>query len=505
MAEAERITRTLIFKNGVFSAVAWLFPIILGLIATPIIIEGLGLDAYGIFAIIMGFVSYSFTFGIGRSAAKYVAELRASGEIEKMSASLSAVLIVSLVFGLTVILLIGLTASWLVSDVLIIPDLSHRLATNALYVASLTILITMISQVFQFILQGLHRFDRFLFLTNFGGLLLTIGNVALVWNGFGVLTLVIWNCVLVAANCGFFLTATRRLLPEFTFRLDIDASIWKNVTVYAVSIVGYQVFGNALLLFERGWITRKFGTEALTYYVVPMALGFYFHGLVASLVVVLFPVVNQMLNERDKLLRIYKTSTKIVLALTALFVVSMIFGGRDFLFVWLDQDFVSRSYAILIIHAFTFGVIAVTTISWQLTESFGMARANAIAGAVWFMISTPLMVVMSHEWQTKGVAAARLVGVVVFFGLIIYVEQNFLKGPGVRFWSINILRVLSATLAASCAEYVITSVMPPGWPAVITVGVVGTLAFGIALVATGYIEKDEKIALMEIASKFRRA
>lgn len=503
MAEAAQVTRTLVFKNGVFSAAAWLFPIILGLIATPIIIDGLGLDAYGIFAIIMGFVSYSFTFGIGRSAAKYVAELRSSGQIEKMSESLSAVLVVSVVLGLFVVVLVGSTGNWLVSEVLMIPAASNRIAANALNVASVTILITMISQVFQFILQGLHRFDRFLFLTNLGGLLLTAGNVALVMSGFGVLALVIWNCLLVFITCVLFLFATRKLLPEFSFRITIRAEVWRSVIAYAASIVGYQVFGNALLLFERGWITRKFGTEALTFYVVPMALGFYFHGLVASLVVVLFPVVNQMLNDKDKLLRIYKTASKIILSLTVLFVTTMVFGGREFLFVWLGQSFVTASYAILVIHAFTFAFLAIMTISWQLTESFGMAKANAIAGAAWMVVSAPLMVVLSERWQTEGVAAARLIGVFSLISLVVYVEKSLLGGPGLKFWTGAGVRLLGAACAACATQFLITSFMHPGWPALIALSILGTIVFVVVLIGVGFFEEDERNAVLDLVSGFR--
>lgn len=505
MSERQEITRSLIINNSIFSAVSWLFPILVSLVATPVIIRGLGIEAYGIFAVIIGFVSYSFTFGIGKTAAKYVAELRASGATDRMSAALSAVTILSGVIGLLVIVLVGVTGSMIVSKVLEIPSESQAVAASALFVASITIMITMLSQVFQAILQGLHRFGRFLFLTNLGGLALTVGNVILVLTGFGVFALIVWNCVLVAINACFFAIAAKRLLPEFQPTITIPPDVWSNVCGYAVSIIGYQVFGNALFLFERGWIVRKFGLDALTFYVVPMLLGFYFHGLITSLVVVLFPVVNELLNEKEKLIRLYRTATKLILSLCFLFVVTMTIAGKGFLQTWLGEGFVEKSYWILVIHVLTFAIISIASPAWQLTESFGVAKANTLASAAWFCISVPLMVGLSDSWQTEGVAAARLIGVLTFIPLMLFAERRFLGHFSARFWPGMLLRLAFAVSVAAGVELTISTYFGSGWLALLALGLLGTTAFTGALLAAGFFDHDERATFWELLFRMRRS
>src|SRR5215213_1833867 len=85
--------------NSLFSVVAWIFPIMLGFIATPILVRGLGSEQYGLFAIVLGFISYSFTFGIGKVAGKYVPEFRANGDDEKVTQVISATFWLSLGVG----------------------------------------------------------------------------------------------------------------------------------------------------------------------------------------------------------------------------------------------------------------------------------------------------------------------------------------------------------------------------------------------------------------------
>src|SRR6476620_1806717 len=94
---ADGVSRTSrLATNAVFSVVAWLLPIAIGFFTTPILVRGLGNESYGLYAAVTGFMAYSFSFGIGKIAAKYVAEYRASGESDKINPVISATFAFSL-------------------------------------------------------------------------------------------------------------------------------------------------------------------------------------------------------------------------------------------------------------------------------------------------------------------------------------------------------------------------------------------------------------------------
>ncbi len=490
--------------NGIYSMFSWIIPLVLGLVITPVVVNQLGKESYGLYSVILGFISYSFSIGIGKTASKYVAEYRAANESEKLADTLSSILWISLAFGLISTAIIFLTAKYLVINVLLITPEFQETAVTAMYFAGLTILITMISQIFQFVLQGLQRFDRFLLLTNVNVLLLNLGSLALVYSGFGVLALIIWNCIVVVVLGILFYWNAIRLLPEFSLRYKIKSDIWNPALKYAFSIVVYQSFGNVLLLFERGWLVRKFGTASLTYYIVPMSLGFYFHGLVSSVSLVMFPVVNEFLASKETLVRIYKTSTKLILTMTVFFIVSSIFEGQLFLGVWMKGDFAINSYTILVIHAFTFGILGVVTVAWQMVESFGRAKLNAFATVAWLLISIPLMVVFANEWQTPGVALGRLIGVMALLPLIIYVERKFLGGISVRFWLTTSMRVLIAGVFAGLCEWLINQALPPSWIGFVISSLVGVIVYVLILIIAGFFESEEKTALKTLIFKQRQ-
>ena len=175
-----------VFLNSIFGVLAWFLPIVLGFFSTPIIVGGLGTEEYGIYAIILGFLSYSFTFGIGRVAAKFVAEYKASGNDDDISRAISATLIFSVAVGAVGATLLAFFTPWIVADVLNLPEAFRPKAEVGLYLACFAGLMLMISQVFQSTLQGRHRFGSYSVISNLSAVLLSGGNIVLAVNGYGL-------------------------------------------------------------------------------------------------------------------------------------------------------------------------------------------------------------------------------------------------------------------------------------------------------------------------------
>jgi O-antigen/teichoic acid export membrane protein len=383
---------------------------------------------------------------------------------------------VTLVGSIAVILLSRL----IVADVLQIPPELQNDAITGLYLGCATILSIMLGQIFQLVLQGLQRFDRYLLLTNLSSVSFSIGSIVLVLNGFGVIGLLYWNLftAIFVGVLSYFVA--KKLLPEYRFTLKINSEAWRAVSRYAASIIAYQIFGNVLLLFERAWIVRKFGTEALTYYAIPMTLAMYLHLFTGSLVLAMFPMVNELLSEREKLV-----------------------GGKLFLGLWLGVDFANVSYSLLIIHVATFAILAMSTIVWQVAESFRAAALNAFATFVWMAVAIPLMVGLSDEWQTSGVAVGRLAGVIVFVPLILYVESRFLGGILWRFWGQISVRIAFAGILAFVAEWLVISNLAKSWLTFAIAVLIGSLVYLGALLLTRFFDDSERLLFNQILAKYR--
>jgi O-antigen/teichoic acid export membrane protein len=478
--------------NSLLSVVAWLFPIILGFVATPILVHGLGSEQYGLFAIVLGFISYSFTFGVGKVVGKYVPELEANGESEKVTQIVSATFWFSLIVGLVGSFALALMAPLIVERLLLISPENQRTAIDSLYLAGGIGVALMLSQVFQFVLQGLHRFDNYVTITNVSGLLLGIGNIVLAMNGFGVEALLLWNLAIVALTGMIFFIRARHLLPAIDLTRNASRAIWLTVLRYAGNIILYQVFANALFIFERSWVMRKFGAAALTFYFVPMLLAIYMHGFVASIVQAVFPVVNEVLENRERVIELYKRANKLILVIIAFSVTNFIVCGSLFLKLWVSPELATESYLLLVLHGLTFGVIAIGIMAFQLAEVFKFPALNVIMTGSWMLLAIPLMIIAADHWQSDGVAGARLVAALVTFPIVAYTEKRFLGQILWRFWFAVGLRVGMAALAMAVVEWLILRGLGDSYVSLFAAGAAGAIAFSAGLLATRLLTRDER-------------
>jgi O-antigen/teichoic acid export membrane protein len=50
--------RNSLLKNTIFGFLSWFLPLGLSFVATPIILHGLGIEKYGLYTLVLGFISY---------------------------------------------------------------------------------------------------------------------------------------------------------------------------------------------------------------------------------------------------------------------------------------------------------------------------------------------------------------------------------------------------------------------------------------------------------------
>lgn len=491
------------FRNSIFGVLSWLLPIVPTMIATPIVIKRLGDEQYGVLAAVLSFIAYFFTTAIGKVAAKYVAEYRATGQNEKISPMISATIIFGVSTTLVVSLIAFIFARPIVVDALRIPEQMQDQAVTGIYIACATILSIFMAQVFQFALQGIHRFDWYLLLANLTSVSFSLGSIAIVLLGYGWIALLAWNLVTwsIVGVVSFF--AARHLIPECRLTLKIPSEIWRSVRQYALGIVGYQLFGTLLLFFERVWILRNFGGEAMAYYVIPMTLALYLHLFTASLVLAMFPVVNELLDEPEKLKELYQKATKLVLTLLVFAVLSVVVCGKVFLTAWLGERYADECYVMLVIQTVTFAILALNTIAWQVAEGFKAAALNAYGTIFWMFAGVIAMIAMSQSWQINGVAAGRLAGVLIFIPLIFYIEKRFLGGIFMKFWGATVIRILIAAIPAVGAELFLAKTLQPSWFTFFGSVAAGGIAYVGALFLTGFIDDGEKKMARDLFAKFR--
>ncbi|MGI8639520.1 MAG: oligosaccharide flippase family protein [Pyrinomonadaceae bacterium] len=490
-----------IFRNIVYGFSTWIIPLILSFFATRIIVKTLGDKDYGIYALVLGFIGYSFNFSFGRAITKYIAEYRVSGENEKIKDVVSATFFINLAVGIFGVSIIIFISKWLVVSVYQIEEANQEKTILALHLAAAIVFFLMMSQIFNAVLQGIHRFDVYSNIFNLNTIVMLAGNIYLALNGYGFLGLLVWNLVISALTCVIVAVISKRLLPEFGINLRLKPEVVKLVLVYSAGIIGYQILANLLMLFERGWITRQLGAENLTYYVVPMLLSFYIHAFVSSIVLVVFPLASELKNNREKLLRLYTKSTKIVCFFVFFMATTLMIESKLFLTLWLGAEFADKTYLLLIIHTVTFSLVAIQTVSWQMTEGLGYPGYNLIIFVICLIINVLLVVGLTPGYGNIGVAFGRLAGFGTMFFSIYYVEKWFFQRVQTIFWLKLIGALAVSAVFSAIVEKSIISYFQISWLTFVSATICGGIIYCLILWVLGFITDEEKLLVRRILNR----
>lgn len=482
-------------RNVIFNFVSWLLPIGATIIFTPIIVHGLGSENYGIYALVTGFIAYSFYLAVSRAIPVYVAEYRVKNQTEKIGEVVSATLAINLFIGFVALIFFLTSSPWLVKNVLQISHEHQREATLSFYLAGGTLLFMMVSQVFNSIPQALHRFDIYSSIALATTLLLQIGNVLLVLAGYHVVTLFVWNFVLMILNCVAYWIVAKRLLPEAKLTLRISRSMIWGIIKYSGGVITYQILANSLLIFERSWLTRTSGHESVTFYAVPMTIALSLHAFISSLALVIFPLATEANAQQNKerLKNIYTRSLKILNVLIVFPVVTLCVCSRPFLTVWMGANFANRSSEVLIFLTIAFGTVSVGIVTVILADGLGKPWFNALLLLSWILIAVPLMIWLTPKMNVVGSAYGRFFSIVLTIPIYILLIERWAFGKCLWFfWAKTVFLLGLFGGIAGLLQHLLISRLHLSW---FTFGIIvgfSGLFFCVGLWKTYYFEKEEK-------------
>lgn len=480
-----------IIRNVLYGFSTWILPISLSFVVTPILVKTLGNVEYGIYALVLGFIAYSFNFNIGRAATRYIADYKASRREKEIGKIVSSTLILNLTVGSIGLIVIYFLSPWLVVELFNIELPLQTTSISAIRISGLIIFLMMVSQVFTSIIQGYHRFDIYAALQNFSSLSGLIGNLILALIGYGLIELLYWNLLIISISCFFSLISCIRLLSGINLFTFSKESL-KLVSMYSSGVIGYQIAANALLLFERGWVTSKFGPSELTYYVVPMSLAMLLHGFIVSLTMVIFPTVSEIGLNRQKLLRIYLMANKFVSLIIVLPAFFLIFYSNEILSYWIGKDFSTESTTFLILHVLTFTFASMFVVSFQVAEGLGKTRLNFMIMLFGLIFATPLMIISGVLDSPEGIALVRTITFFLMLLNYLYFERYLFEKIQFRFWLKTFSQLLFAAGIGVFSTLIIKYWFDLSLPILGLMAFMAGIVYLITLRISGFVGSDEK-------------
>lgn len=482
--------------NALFDVIGFLYPLVLTIVLTPVILHYIGTEGYGLFALATVLVSFLglIDFGMAPVVLRFLSASLATADY----AEARSVVGTGIVFFATVGL-VGAAAAT-ACGVLLVPrilSLSPGLDDTAAFVmtvAGVGFFFSMLQHPVGAISGALQRYDIVATARIVSTSLGAFATVLVLWLGFGLRGLIVVTALQPALMLAL-LARGRHLLPEVPLRPAWHPALSRQMLSFSGYSFVSNLAGSLLLQLDKFVLAALTNVSTVTYYVVPANLAQRLHTGVTRLVGIALPVSTDLhaRGEKDALRRFYVRATRAVALVTVSFAVPAFIFAREILREWVGSEFATTSFGTLRVLILTFAALSLAALPYYVTFGFGRPQVSAGFNVVTAAINLVLIVILIPPYGLIGAAVAYLASTVTVPFLIVFVERRLLELDSSPWPSL-----LARLLIVATGQALICLLLRPlvdGFPQLLGVlGLCIVVAPVLALV-TGYLTPQDRATI----------
>lgn len=424
--------------NSIWSA-------LVGLAVVPFYLKYLGIEAYGLigFFVTTQALLQLLDMGMAPTINREVARCSASGNLQEAGKLLHTLAIVywsmAGVIALLIMALAPLIAEyWLQSKQLSVQTISHAVMLMGLVVACRWPI-----GLYQGALIGA---ERLAVSSGINMVMATIGSVGAV----AVLAFVsptieaffIWQaCVgliyAIAMRRGAWHVIGR--MREIRFDTDKLKSVWR----FSAGMTGVAVSAIILMQLDKVLLSRILSLEDFGRYALAGVIASGLYVLLTPAFNVVYPRLSALvaIGERDKLIDLYRTGTRLLLSiLFPIATVAAVFA-EEILYLWTgNRSLASDTAPVVALFLIGTALNGAMHFPYALQLAYGMTRLPLTINAILVIVMIPTTIFLALRYGAVGGAAAWAVlnGIYLFIGTRL-THKSLLKGVGLKWllWDVG--------------------------------------------------------------------
>lgn len=447
-----------IFRNSIINFLGGIGPAVMMVISTPIILNHIGLEQYGILTIITAVIGYFSIIDINFTSGsiKYISEFNGRNDREKLSQTITLGFIIYLIIGSVGFFGIYFFADKIAEQAFKITPNHLNQAIQAFHIGAVGFFLSQLQQYLNSLPQSVHRFD-------ISAKLETIFGIAT--PALSILAILIWQVDLLALLFIRVLLSGLHAIALFNqiFKLfpDYKPSMPdRRLTNSIFSFSGYSFLSKiASVTYAHGdklIIGATLGMAAVSIYSIPATVVNRFLGMTFRLSSVIFPVASELSAKKQfaQLETIYLQMSRYINYLNATLVALLILFSREILTYWIGSEIATSGSTIFSLIALSLLIDTLTNLPSLVNDGLGKSKVSgvfAIARAALGMLAIWLL---ANFFGTTGVALGHLVASTVFTcAFIFYAHLKVIPIPFKRYFSIGILQPIYPVLVITIIAY----------------------------------------------------
>ena len=416
-------------KNVLWNLAGGGLPSVAGLVAIPPLVNGLGVDRFGILTLVWVLIGYFslFDFGLGRALTKLVAEKLGKHELNDITSLVSTALLIVSLLGVVGGVIISLLSPWLTQSFLKIPVVLREDALSSFYILSFSIPFVIVSTGLKGILEAYQRFDLLNYVrvpvgvAIFSSPLLALPFSAALPLAVAILASVrvlecfvyVYLCVrIVGLKHGEFNYANKWLRPLFGF------GMWMSIS---------NIIGPLMIYLDRFFVGAFLSVVAVAYYTTPYEMVTRLLIIPTAVVGVLFPAISSLIiSDQRRALQLFTSSIKFIFIVLFPISLLLISFSNEILTFWLGKSFADNSTFIL--QCLTFGVFINSLAQSALAVVQGAGRPDWTAKL--HLMELPFYIIMLwlllKYFGINGAALAWVARVIFDTGILYWMAGRLI-------------------------------------------------------------------------------
>lgn len=403
------IKGSLLARNTLFNLIGQGLPLVVAVVTIPFIIQGLGVERFGLLALAWVVLGYFviFDLGLGRATTKFVAEAMGKGEEEQVPRLVWTAVTIQVFFGLLGAIVLASITPLLVERILNIPPALINEAKDTFYLLSLSIPVILVSSSFRGVLEATQRFDLVnIVRVPFSTLTFLLPLVGLFF-GFKLPGIVALILVVRLAELAVFVVLSIRLAPRLK-RYSGSFSLLPRLFSFGGWVTVTSIVGPILVHLDHFLIGSLLSIAAVAFYAAPYRIITQLWVIAGSLSMTLFPAFSALegFKDRERVGFLFARAVKYILLVVGPLVLIIALFAQDILQLWLGAEFAVKSTVVLQVLAF--GVL-INSLAWipvallhglgrpDLPAKFHLLQLPLYVGFVWFAV---------NQWGIAGAAGA---------------------------------------------------------------------------------------------------
>ena len=438
------ISGRLVTRNVALTLVAQTLPLLIGLIAVPVILRELGSDLFGLLSLAWIIVGYFaiLDLGLGRAATKFIAEAAGQGQTEVVPSLYWTTVCVQAFLGIAGGLLLIAMTPWLVDTVIKTPPELRTATQMTLYVLAMAIPLVMISSSLSGLLEAYQRLD----IVN--GIRLVSSAMTYLLSLYGALQH--WSLPAIVASIVLLRLATAIAL--FCFDLRVFPGI-KRPAVHLAHLPRLLRFGGwvtvssvlapFLVSAERFLLSALRSVSAVAFYAAPYEAATSLWIVPASVTMTVYPAFSTLagVDDQRRLYALVTRSLKYILLVSGPLALVLIVFAAPLMDVWVGDTLPQESTIALQVLAAGILVNSLAHIPSALLQASGRPDAPA----KFHMLEAALYIVLA--WRLIG--AWGVVGAALAWTLRVALDGVLLFAGAVRLGKAPVRAILAPELTAS--------------------------------------------------------